>query len=136
MRLPTGQLVYLDGDLKSEVLTSEAWRLKGKPDLLPRQGGQIVPVDQKPGRSRPKPYLSQVMQLACYCAWVEERYGTRPSHGLIRYEGDGVDVKVPYTAEFGARLSETQMRETKRNENVRRSHNSQNKCRVWVQGRV
>ena len=113
------------------MLTSETWGVKGKPDLL-RQGDQLIPVDQKPRRSRPKPYLSQVMQLACYCALVEERYGVRPIHGLIRCEGDGVDVEVPYTAELENRLRQTleQMREAKRSENVRRSHTSRNKCRA------
>ena len=114
--LPKGQLVYLDEGLKSEVLTSEAWGLKGKPDLLLKQGKQVIPVDQKPGRSRAKPYLGQVMQLACYCALVEERYGVRPTHGLIRYEGDGVDVEVPYTPELEVRLKQTLelMREARR----------------------
>lgn len=132
MNLPKGQLAYIDEGLKSRVLTSEAWGLKGKPDLLLKQGNQVIPVDQKPGQSRAKPYLSQQMQLACYCALVEEHYGVRPSHGLIRYEGDGVDIEVPYTQELETRLRQTlaQMREARASEYVHRSHNSLNKCRA------
>ena len=71
------------------------------------------------------------MQLAAYCVLVEERYGVRPPHGVIRYAGDGVDVEVPYTQELEARLKATleRMRVARVSEDVHRSHNSSAKCR-------
>ena len=66
-----------------------------------------------------------------YWALVEERYGVRPPHGVIRYAGDGVDVEVLYTQELEARLKATleRMREARVSEDVHRSHNSSPKCR-------
>ena len=94
MRLE-GQVLYQDTGLKSEVLVSTALGLRGKPDLLVRQGESIIPIDKKPGSKPSKPYLSQTMQLAAYCALVETTYGVRPPHGVLRFE-DG-DVEISYT---------------------------------------
>ena len=66
MRLE-GQVLHQDAGLKSEVLVSNALGLRGKPDLLLRQGDYLIPIDKKPGRKPSKPYLSQTMQLAAYC---------------------------------------------------------------------
>ena len=80
-----GNVVYQDAGLKSEVLVSHALGLKGKPDLLTRVDNVIIPVDKKRGKKR-RPFDSQVLQLAAYCALVEERYGVRPPKALIRFD--------------------------------------------------
>ena len=72
-----GNVVYQDAGLKSEVLVSHALGLKGKPDLLTKVDNVVIPVDKKRGRKK-RPFDSQVLQLAAYCALVEERYGVRP----------------------------------------------------------
>ena len=129
MRLE-GQVLYQDTGIKSEVLVSTALRLKGKPDLLVRQGESIIPIDKKPGRKPSKPYLSQTMQLAAYCALVETTYNVRPPHGVLRFD-DG-DVEIPYTLTLEARLVTTlnQMRAAKTAQRVERSHRSVAKCRA------
>ena len=59
--------------------------LRGRPDLLIRQGNAIIPVEVKTGRTPREPYRGHVLQLLAYCLLVEERHGVRPPYGLIRY---------------------------------------------------
>lgn len=124
-----GKVLYQDEGLKSELLVSEELGLKGKPDLLLKQKGFIIPVDKKPGRRRSRPYASQTMQLAAYCALVEAVHGVRPPHGIIRYN-DG-DTEVPFTPQLEARLSTVleRMQSIKRGAEAHRSHASPGKCR-------
>ena len=93
------------------------------------RGGFITPVDQKPGRSRQPPFPSHTFQLAAYCALVEDVYGVRPTHGVIRYEDR--DVEVPYTPQLEAKLRQTlqSMREARTAADVARNHDSVAKCR-------
>lgn len=124
-----GRVLYQDEGLSSELLVSEALGLKGKPDLLLKQNGFVIPVDKKPGRRRAKPYDSQVMQLAAYCALVEATRGVRPPHGVIRYD-DG-DTEVPYTPQLEVKLLGVleRMQAIKRGAEAHRSHASPGKCR-------
>ena len=125
-----GQVRYQDEGVTSALLVSETLGLKGKPDLLLQRGRYVIPVDKKPGRTPATPYLSQTMQLAAYCALVEERYGIRPPHGVLRFD-DG-DVEVPYTPALEVRLVTTldQMRVVRTAHQVERSHRSVAKCRA------
>ena len=129
MRLE-GQVLYQDVGLKSEVLVADDLQLKGKPDLLLKQGEHVIPVDKKPGRAPAQPYPSQTMQLAAYCALVEACHGVRPPHGLLRF--DNGDVVVPYTQSLQAKLKTTlsEMQAARRAHEVKRSHTSVAKCRA------
>jgi CRISPR-associated exonuclease Cas4 len=59
--------------------------LVGKPDYLLDLRGRTVPVEVKPGRRSPRPYDSDLMQLAAYCVLVEETCDQAPPYGLLRY---------------------------------------------------
>ena len=59
--------------------------LTGKPDYLLDVRGNTIPVEVKPRRRAPRPYESDLMQLAAYCLLVEETIGTAPPYGLLRY---------------------------------------------------
>ena len=59
--------------------------LTGKPDYLLDVRGNTIPVEVKPRRRAPRPYESDLMQLAAYCLLVEEAIGAAPPYGLLRY---------------------------------------------------
>jgi len=104
--------------------------LTGKPDYLVEQNGRLLPVEVKPNRSAPQPYDSDVLQLAAYCLLVEETYGQRPAHGLIRYRNQ--TFAVDYTPQLREMLLDTldAMRRDAIAQNVDRSHRQAGRCRA------
>lgn len=84
--LPHGRAIYQDRpEDTSPVLRARTLRLRGRPDLVLRQGDTLIPVEVKTGRTPREPYPGHVLQLLAYCLLIEEHYGVRPSHGLICY---------------------------------------------------
>lgn len=84
--LPRGRAVYQDhAEGREPVLQARSLPLRGRPDLLLRQGDVIIPVEVKTGRTPRAPYPGHVRQLLAYCLLVEEHHGVRPPYGLIRY---------------------------------------------------
>ena len=83
-----------------EILASERYRLRGKPDELRRgPDGRIIPVEIKSGRA-PRggtPFPSHRIQLLTYCLLVEEAYHSPPPYGILVY-GDGSELSVPWNA--------------------------------------
>lgn len=66
-------------------LESPRYGLRGQPDYLVREGGAIIPIEVKTGRTPRQPYDSHLIQLYAYCLLVEEEYGQPPPHGILRY---------------------------------------------------
>ena len=85
--LPWAPVVYQDTGARApeKPLIARRIGLVGKPDYLLERHGQIIPVEVKPGRRAPRPYESDLMQLAAYCVLVEETSGAAPPYGLLRY---------------------------------------------------
>ncbi len=99
--LPAGTVVYEDlvrEGIPAKPLRSKRYGLSGQPDMLIRNGGQLIPVEIKSAPAGSRPYPSHVLQLAAYCLLVEESYGSRPSYGIIRYR-DG-QFEVPFTKDL------------------------------------
>ncbi len=99
--LPEGTVVYEDlirDGITAKPLRSQRYGLSGQPDMLIRNGGQLIPVEIKRAPAGSRPYPSHVLQLAAYCLLIEEAYGSRPSYGSIRYR-DG-QFEVPFTKEL------------------------------------
>jgi CRISPR-associated exonuclease Cas4 len=131
--LPQGRIVYTDTGAWNRVeepLWSRRHLLAGKPDYLVEQNGHLIPVEVKPNRSSSQPYDSDVLQLAAYCLLVEETYGQRPEHGLIRYQNQ--TFAVDYTPELREMLLDTldAMRRDAVAQNVGRSHEQAGRCRA------
>ena len=105
--LPQGEIVYEDtsGWQRCQTLYAPSYGLAGRPDYLLQTGRETVPVEVKPGRRASAPYDADVVQLAAYCLLVEEAYGRRPSHGLLRYEGR--TFRIPYDRELRRVLLDT-----------------------------
>ncbi|MDY6876546.1 MAG: CRISPR-associated protein Cas4 [Chloroflexota bacterium] len=139
--LPQGRVVYTDmggwGRLE-RPLFSQALRLTGKPDYLVADGGDVIPVEVKSSRApalRPRsgqvqPYPSHLLQLAAYCALVEQCYGRRPPYGIVKYRDRAFEVD--YTPELEDELMATmdQMRANLVDGDAPRSHDDPRRCRA------
>jgi CRISPR-associated exonuclease Cas4 len=131
--LPEGRVIASDtGGWKrlEQPLYAADLALTGKPDYILQQGGNLIPVEVKTGRTPAKPYDSHLFQLAAYCLLIDKTYNKRPAHGIIHYPGR--DFEVPYTPALEASLLEI-LADMRRGENLSdlpRSHNELNRCRA------
>ena len=97
--IPGGSIVLQDTDRRRPLtrpLVSERYGLIGKPDYLVETADGFIPVEVK-SRPYPKtgPRVADLMQLMTYCVLVEDKFRTRPPHGIIAY-ADRYEL-VPYT---------------------------------------
>ena len=91
--IPGGWIVLQDTDrrrLLTRPLVSERYRLIGKPDYLVETADGLIRPYPKTG-----PRVADLMQLMAYCVLVEDKFRTRPPHGIIAY-ADRYAL-VPYT---------------------------------------
>lgn len=96
--LAESEPIYHDStDLPAKVLYATSLPLVGKPDALIKDGDQIIPVENKTGKSPRQYFIGHNMQLMAYCLLVEENYGIRPKGGILRYNDK--EVKYMYTKE-------------------------------------
>lgn len=120
---------YVD-DLGGEapVLESSTHGLRGRPDLILRNEGSLIPVEVKTGRIPQGPLFSHILQVAAYCLLVEESYGSRPPYGLLRY-GETVH-EIDYTEELEDLLLTKldEMRAVAANGEAHRNHRRRGKC--------
>jgi len=131
--LPRGRVVYTDTggwNRLERPLFSRELLLTGKPDYLVADGADIIPVEVKSSRAPAQPYPSHVLQLAAYCLLVDECYGRRPPHGIIKY-ADRV-FEVDYTPELEDQLLGTmdRMRAALDAAGARRNHDEPHRCRA------
>lgn len=127
--MPEGTTIYEDvQERRGELLISHRYGLKGHPDFLFEQNGQIIPVEAKTGRTPTHPFPNHVMQLIIYCVLVEDNYGVRPPYGVIRYPEK--QFIVDFTPEQEAALAQilTDMRQKSLLHDVHRSHNNARLC--------
>ncbi|HMQ31367.1 MAG TPA: Dna2/Cas4 domain-containing protein [Chloroflexaceae bacterium] len=129
--LPWGRVLADDvgaGRALQRPLYARRFGLTGRPDYLIERGGVSIPVEVKPGRRAPRPYDSDLMQLAAYCLLVEEATGQAPPYGLLRYAE--ATFRLAYTDEVRERLLDTldAMRELLDEDDAARSHDDPRRC--------
>ena len=129
--LPGGRIIYSDTrswEKVEKALYDPDLGLTGKHDYLVEQGGKIIPVEVKSGRTPEAPYDSHIFQLAAYCLLVERIYGKRPPYGIIHYSGR--DFAVDYTDELKSSLLDllTDMQHSRQRREVPRSHSEVQRC--------
>lgn len=93
---PDGKIVYedLSGALKpKKVLFSETYDLCGKPDLILKQNGYLIPVEVKNMARNDLYAASHRMQLLAYCLLIEETYHLAPPYGLLRYRDQMIEIR-------------------------------------------
>ncbi len=138
-----GNIDYVDtmGEESPPLLKSEECGLSGRPDLVIRGEGGIIPVEIKTGKVPRVPYFSHIVQLGAYCVLVEEVYGKKPPHGIIRYqrgrEGSGGEVimseyKIAYDDKMRdliLGMADEMRAVISGSDEAHRSHGKEGKCR-------
>ncbi len=74
-----GEIEYIDMD-ESKVFKSEAHGLSGRPDYVIKLADNLIPVEEKKGRTPQGPLYSHILQVAAYCLLIEETFGEE-DHG-------------------------------------------------------
>jgi CRISPR-associated exonuclease Cas4 len=136
--LPRGRVVYADTggwDRPDGPLFSRELLLTGKPDYLVADGAALIPVEVKSGRAPTQPYASHVLQLAAYFLLVEECYGQRPPHGIVKYTN--LVFEVDNTPELEQEVLDTieNIRADLAAGNAPRDHDDPRRCRACGQRR-
>ena len=128
--LPGGRIVAADGrEEPGPTLSARTIRLRGRPDLLVRAGGWIIPIELKTGRAPARPHRGHTLQLFAYCLLIEETSGVRPPYGLLRYPGR--EFRIPYDdeAEHAVRAVVAAIGGTKAaRDEAHRSHEQSGRC--------
>ncbi|UCE37176.1 MAG: CRISPR-associated protein Cas4 [Thermoplasmata archaeon] len=125
-----GKIDYVDAlDGQSEMLRSEKYGLRGRPDYILDKKGELIPVEVKTGRIPRGPLFSHIIQLAAYCLLLEEKNNRTPPYGIIKY-GD-TQHKIEYTKELRDILINKldEMKKIMVTGEAHRNHRRENKCR-------
>jgi len=120
---------YVDHpEAKAELLVSEKYGLRGRPDYILTEGELIIPVEVKTGRTPRGPLFSHIVQVAAYCLLVEETYGKAPPHGVIRYPEASHEIE--YNEDLKKLLlgKLEEMRKALAKGEAHRNHNRPGKC--------
>jgi len=123
-------ITYVDNpEKKSDMLVSDRYKLRGRPDFIIEREGKSVPVEVKTGRVPQGPFFSHIIQLAAYCLMIEEEKGEAPPYGIIRYG------KKEFEIDYDEDLKELligkldDMRKALETEDIHRNHNRKGKCK-------
>jgi CRISPR-associated exonuclease Cas4 len=126
------EIAYVDANVgEGELLSSEKYGLRGRPDLVLKEGEEIVPLEKKTGRVPRGPLFSHIAQIGVYCIILEERYGSNVTHGIVQYN----DTK--FTLDYDENLKNTilglaeKIRSAEmstKDPPVHRNHNRPGKC--------
>jgi CRISPR-associated exonuclease Cas4 len=130
-KLGKDKIEYTDTmDEDTKLLVSRKHFIRGRPDLILEQEGNMIPVEVKTGRVPRGPHFSHILQLIAYCILVEENYKQRPLYGLIRY-GKEKEFVIHYDKDLeNTMLSKIkEMRDCIFRKDAHRNHNRENKCR-------
>lgn len=122
-----GKIEYIDMD-ESKVFKSERYGLSGRPDYVIRLAENIIPVEEKKGRTPQGPLFSHILQVAAYCLLIEDTMGKAPPYGLLKYP-DRED-QIEYNEDLKKVLVDKidEIREATRSGDVHRNHDRPGKC--------
>ena len=115
--------------LDKPLFSPQLW-LTGKPDYILESKGETIPVEVKPNRVAPEPYLSDILQLMAYGQLLAETFGALPSHGLLKYRDEL--YRIEFTSMLQAQLHDTleDMRSSFDANEIPRNHEEPGRCRV------
>lgn len=130
--LARGRIIYDDLSAAAKVekpLFDHETKLVGRPDLLLKQGKNLIPIEVKSHLSANEPYQAHIVQLMAYCLLVERIYGNAPDYGILKYRNK--DFLISYTIKRKNELSALmqRIRTDKNTDRVHRSHSEPNRCR-------
>jgi CRISPR-associated exonuclease Cas4 len=122
-----GKIEYIDMD-ESKVFKSELHGLSGRPDYVIRLAENIIPVEEKKGRTPQGPLFSHILQVAAYCLLIEDTMGKAPPYGLLKYPDreDEIEYNEDLKKVLVDKLDE--MKAAVRSGDVHRNHDRPGKC--------
>lgn len=122
-----GKIEYIDMD-ESKVFKSERYGLSGRPDYVIRLAENIIPVEEKKGRTPQGPLFSHILQVAAYCMLIEDTMGKAPPYGLLKYPDreDEIEYNEDLKKVLVDKLEE--IKEAMRTGDVHRNHDRPGKC--------
>lgn len=133
--LPVGEVIYSDTGAEEAVevpIISRRYGLVGRPDYLihAKVNGQkvTIPVEVKSRKRPPVLFENHVMQLAVYCLLVEEKFGTTPPYGLLRYADATFEVAFDDKLRYQVLAAADALRRARQVENVHRDHEEAERC--------
>ncbi len=128
LKLPDGEIIYVDDLKKAPLMKSERYGICGRPDMLIRHGKEYIPMEIKTGRVPRGPLFSHIMQLTAYMVLIEENY-SQPMYGLLKY-GSQI-YQIEYENDLKKIMLEKveEMRNALKTGEVHRNHNRPGKCR-------
>ncbi|MEW5748871.1 MAG: CRISPR-associated protein Cas4 [Candidatus Thermoplasmatota archaeon] len=123
-----GKIEYIDMD-ESKVFKSERYGLSGRPDYVIKLADNIIPVEEKRGRTPQGPLFSHTLQVAAYCLLIEETMGKAPPYGLLKYPER--EDQVEYNEDLRKLLVDklAEMRAIVQTGEAHRNHDRPGKCR-------
>lgn len=123
-----GEIEYIDMD-ESKVFKSDRYGLSGRPDYVIKLADNIIPVEEKKGRTPQGPLFSHILQVAAYCLLIEDTMGKAPPYGLLKYpeREDEVEYNEDLKKVLVDKLGE--MRDIMRTGDAHRNHDRRGKCR-------
>lgn len=133
--LPIGEVLYSDTgaeEVVEEPLLSRRYGLVGRPDYLLHtkiDGKNItIPVEVKSRKRPPVIFENHTMQLAVYCLLVEEKYGTTPPYGLLRYADATFEVPFSDKLRYQVLQAADALRRARQAEDVAPQHTDAVRC--------
>ncbi len=123
-----GKIEYIDVD-DSKLFKSEKYGLSGRPDYVIKVNENLIPVEEKTGRTPRGPLFSHILQVAAYCLLIEETSGMAPPYGIIKYPEH--EHEIEYNEDLKKVLLEKlgEMRRIKETGDAHRNHERPGKCK-------
>lgn len=91
---------------EAPLMRSSNLMLLGKPDAILEIRGELAPLEFK-SKLRERPLRGHVLQLAAYCALLEEFSGVRVRKGILKYANR--KFEIPFDDELRSELGRTLM---------------------------
>ena len=123
-------ITYNDDGITSDLLIDNKTGIRGRPDQIIIIGNDVVPVEQKTGKTPLSPHKSHVMQLYAYLHLISEITNNKANYGIIRYGQEDIH-KIQWDDEKKKELME-QTQEIQRlmvEGGAKRNHERRGKCK-------
>lgn len=123
----SGKIEYIDMD-QSKTFRSQRYGLSGRPDYVIRMKENLIPVEEKTGRTPRGPLFSHILQVAAYCLLIEETSGKAPPYGLLKYPEH--EHEIEYNEDLKKVLLQKldEMRTILETKDAHRNHDRPGKC--------
>jgi CRISPR-associated exonuclease Cas4 len=122
-----GNVLYVGND-EAPIYRSERYSLSGKPDYVLQEGGELVPVEMKSGRTPKGPLFSHIVQVAAYCLLLEDYTGKKVNRGVLKYSEAEFDVEFDENLRQIVLTKVEEMHRTLEAGEAHRNHNRPGKC--------